>query len=302
MPGKTTVLKNELGVYVVPNPTPEHPNMFVGIILPRDIDKRLEDEFLVVLRDYAQVEASTLVRDMTPEERLRTSEKIALFLIRGGDRVAQEVQNLANKTGGYMAERGERYRANMTPTEDAVNINPAIRHGVYVMHRGGKAVAKVTRFLLDKIGDIGVSVGRQLANGVSGESGGGRLIKSTVIVVGGGLTSVGTVWIALENASKTLFSSMANETVQTVKIKYGDQASETTDHALRAVGHTTLAGFQLYDLGPRAIAGRMARKAGIQFVRDVGGSGRNSPAMAQSSSSTALQNAANGSIEKKKPN
>lgn len=60
--------------------------MFVGIILPRDIDKRLEDEFLVVLRDYAQVEASTLVRDMTPEERLRTSEKIALFLIRGTQR------------------------------------------------------------------------------------------------------------------------------------------------------------------------------------------------------------------------
>lgn len=48
--------------------------------------------------------------------------------------------------------------------------------------------------------------------------------------------------------------------------RYGDEASETTRHALYAAGHTTLASFQLYELGPRSIAGHMARKAGIQFI------------------------------------
>jgi hypothetical protein len=135
---------------------------------------------------------------------------------------------------------------------------------------------KLLTRLVNKIGDAGVSVGRQLADGVGGESGGGRFLKSTVTVVGGGITGASTVWMSLETASRTLFNSMANETVQTVRIKYGDQASETTHHALHAVGHTTLAGFQLWDLGPRSIAGRMARKAGLQFVNEVGSGKRQS--------------------------
>ena len=124
---------------------------------------------------------------------------------------------------------------------------------------------------MDKVGDMGVSIGQHVANSVSGNSSGGRLFKSTTTVAAGGITGVSTVWISLENASKTLFNSFANETVQTVKIKYGDDAAQTTHHGLHAIGHTTLAGYQLYDLGPRSIAGRMARKAGIQVL--TGGHG-----------------------------
>lgn len=51
--------------------------------------------------------------------------------------------------------------------------------------------------------------------------------------------------------------------------RYGDEASLTTHRALYATGHTTLAALQLYDLGPRAIFGRAARKAGIHFVKTL---------------------------------
>lgn len=108
-----------------------------------------------------------------------------------------------------------------------------------------------------------------MANSLSGDSTGGRAFKSTTTVIGGGITAVSTVWISLEDASKTLMKSITNETVQTVQLRYGDEASQTAHHALHAVGHTTLAGFQLYELGPRSIAGRMARKAGLQLVQGV---------------------------------
>uniref|UniRef100_A0A183DD49 FAD-dependent oxidoreductase n=1 Tax=Gongylonema pulchrum TaxID=637853 RepID=A0A183DD49_9BILA len=39
--------------------------------------------------------------------------------------------------------------------------------------------------------------------------------------------------------------------------------------ALYATGHTSLAALQLWDLGPRSVAGRAARKAGVQFVTDL---------------------------------
>jgi hypothetical protein len=119
---------------------------------------------------------------------------------------------------------------------------------------------------VDKVGDVGVNIGNRIAKSMSGPSGGGRLIGSSATVIGGGIGGASLVWIALEDASKQLFHSLSNETVQTVKIHYGDQASETTRQALHGAGHTTLSAFQLYDLGPRSIAGRVARKAGIQFV------------------------------------
>lgn len=88
-------------------------------------------------------------------------------------------------------------------------------------------------------------------------------------ILGGGITGVATVWMSLEDGSRHLCRSIANQTVQNVKLKYGDDASDTTHHALFAAGHGTLAAAQLWDLGPRSVAGRMARKAGIQMVSDL---------------------------------
>lgn len=56
--------------------------MYVGIILPRDLDKKLEDEFLFVLEKYATVKQSSIVEGMSPDERTRTSERIATFLLK----------------------------------------------------------------------------------------------------------------------------------------------------------------------------------------------------------------------------
>jgi hypothetical protein len=289
MGAQTMILKNEMGVYVFPNPSEQNPNMCIGIMLPRNIDPQLEKDFVSVLRQFATVETSGIVSQMKPEERQRTSEKISHFLITSGQVLATHVESVASKTAGYVNEYGNNYRSSISErTEPAVNINPALRHGVYYLYRGSKGVAKVTKHLLDKIGDIGVNVGRNVANSVTPKGGGAgsRLISGTTNVVGGGLTGVSTVWISLETASKKLFNSFADETVTIVKLRYGDEAASTTYHGLHAIGHTTLAGYQLYDLGPRSIAGRMARKAGIQII--TGGNGTNVQQVTESNTKQAI--------------
>lgn len=95
--GQTAILKNELGVYVVPNPTNESPSklicnffenniknsdMFVGIILPRDLDPKLEEEFIYVLNQFSVVKCSEIVHGMSAEQRKRTSERMAQFLVK----------------------------------------------------------------------------------------------------------------------------------------------------------------------------------------------------------------------------
>ncbi|KAL7071838.1 hypothetical protein ACQ4LE_008836 [Meloidogyne hapla] len=268
-PQLTTVMKNELGIYVLPNPTREHPQMFVGIILPRDISPQLEKEFVYALNQFSTIKESQLISKMSKEQKQRTSERIAKLLIDVGDKLAVGAATAATKTGKYVADKGEEYRANLEPTEQPTNIHPLIQNGVVILHKGSKVVARVTRFVLDKIGDVGIAIGQKVADGLSGERTGGRAFKSTATVVGGGITAFSTIWISLEEASKTLIRSITDETVQTVNLRYGPEASQTTHHALHAIGHTTLAGFQIYEFGPRSIAGRMARKAGLQIVQGV---------------------------------
>ena len=158
--------------------------MFVGIILPQDIEKQLENEFVQVLERYATVRESSIVSDMSPDERTRTSERIASFLLKSGQKVALGIKQVADKAGAKMAEHGDKYRSARTPTEKPVNINPALRYGVLTVYKGSKTFAKVTKYVLDKVGEVGVNIGNRLSKTMSGPSGGGRLMGSTATVLG----------------------------------------------------------------------------------------------------------------------
>ncbi|GMR53106.1 hypothetical protein PMAYCL1PPCAC_23301 [Pristionchus mayeri] len=272
--GQTPILVNEFGAYIVPNPTPENGDLSVAILLPADLDENLKKELNRLLTDLAVLRESTEAEGtkekLSSEEKRRVSERIAGFIIKSSEKVAWTVQKTTVKTASLVHQKSEKWRA-CPPTDKPMSVSPAVKSGVVYVHKGSKVVAKCTRYLLDKIGDVGVSVGRKVANGAKSTFGDGKggVVAGTFTVLGGGIAGVSTVWIALEDASKTLCRSIADDTVGVVKVKYGDDAATTTHHTLYAAGHGTLAAAQLWDLGPRSIAGRMARKAGIQVVRDL---------------------------------
>uniref|UniRef100_A0A158Q6U4 Inheritance of peroxisomes protein 1 n=1 Tax=Elaeophora elaphi TaxID=1147741 RepID=A0A158Q6U4_9BILA len=274
--GKTPVLQNDFGAYIVPNPTPEHPDMFVGILLPEDLDNKDKEDFYSILKHHTEIRTQELSLQMSKEEREHLSRKIGDFLMRGGDYLATNINHVAEKTSKIVSDKSARIRSSLAPDQEPMKINPSIRFGVHYVHKGSKMVAKCTKYLhkfvlVDKIGDMGISVGKTLAFGAEKHLGDKEsgVVHGTVYVLGSGIISASTVWIALENASKTMAKNIADETVDTVKHKWGNQASVTAHEALYATGHTSLAALQLWDLGPRSIAGRAARKAGTQFVTDL---------------------------------
>ncbi|KAK5968293.1 Spartin [Trichostrongylus colubriformis] len=270
--GKTPILRNDFGAYVVSNPIPENPNLAVAILLPADAGPKIEEEFRKILEQFADVRDQELKKELSEEDNHQISKKIAKLLIAGGERVAWGVETAAVKVTSYLDDKGEKYRSGLKPAEKPMTINPALKGSLLYMHKGSKLVAKCTRYLLDKVGDAGIAIGRSLASGAErtmGKGTGGGLVTGTISVIGGGIVGVSTVWMALENNSRTLCRNIADQTVQGVKIKYGDEASEAANHALFAAGHSSLAAAQLWDLGPRSIAGRMARRAGVQMVRDL---------------------------------
>ncbi|VDO22643.1 unnamed protein product [Brugia timori] len=269
--GKTPVLKNDFGAYIVPNPTPEHPDMFVGIMLPKNFDLKDKEDFHSILRHYTEIRTQELSLQMSKEERQHLSQKIGDFLIRGGDYLATNINYVAQKTSRIVSDKSAGIRSSLVSDQEPMQINASIRFGIHYVHKGSKMVAKCTKYLLDKVGDMGISVGKSLASGAEKHVAGSEtgIVHGTIYVLGSGITSASTVWIALENASKAMAKNIADETVDTVKHKWGNQASIIAHEALYATGHTSLAALQLWDLGPRSIAGRAARKAGTQFVTDL---------------------------------
>lgn len=269
--GKTPVLKNDFGAYIVPNPTPEHPDMFVGILLPENLNDKDEEDFYSILKYHTEIRTQELSCQMSKEEKEHFSRKIGDFLMRGGDYLATNINHVAQKTSKIVSDKSAQIRSSLVPVQKPVQVNPGIRFGIHYVHKGSKVVAKCTRYLLNKIGDMGMSVGKTLASSAEKHLGDKEngVVHDTVYVLGSGITSASTVWIALENASKTMAKNIADETVDTVRHKWGNQASITAHEALYATGHTSLAALQLWDLGPRSIAGRAARKAGTKFVTDL---------------------------------
>ncbi|VBB29595.1 unnamed protein product [Acanthocheilonema viteae] len=250
--GKTPVLKNDFGAYIVSNPTPEHPDMFVGILLPENLDKKDEEDFYSILKHHTEIRTQELSHQMSKEEKEHLSQKIGDFLMRGGDYLATNINHVAQKTSKIVSDKSSQIRSSLAQDQEPMQINPGIR-------------------FVDKIGDMGISIGKALASGAEKHLGDKEsgIVHGTVYVLGSGITSASTIWIALENASKTMAKNIADETVDTVRHKWGNQASITAHEALYATGHTSLAALQLWDLGPRSIAGRAARKAGTQFVTDL---------------------------------
>lgn len=58
-------------------------DMFVGILLPSDLDKQCEDNFMKILKTYTEFRFKEISPCLSDEEKLRTSQKIAQLLIKG---------------------------------------------------------------------------------------------------------------------------------------------------------------------------------------------------------------------------
>ncbi|MCP9260002.1 Spartin [Dirofilaria immitis] len=235
IPGSTPVLKNDFDAYIVPNPTPGHPDMFVGILLPKGLDTKDKKDFYSILKYYTNVRTQELSRQMS------------------SDYLAMNINHVAQKTSKIVSDKSAQIRCSLIPDEEPIQINSSIRFGVHYVHK------------VDKIGDMGISVGKTLASSAEkhlSDSEKNSVVHGTVYVLG---------VVSPVQALYGLLSKMLPR--QWLKIllmkRWGDQASIIAHEVLYATGHTSLAALQLWDLGPRSIAGRAARKAGTQFVADL---------------------------------
>uniref|UniRef100_A0A914XFV3 Inheritance of peroxisomes protein 1 n=1 Tax=Plectus sambesii TaxID=2011161 RepID=A0A914XFV3_9BILA len=276
MRGRSPVLHSDFGAYVFPNPTDEKPNLYVGVLLPQDLDKDTVNGFRNILKELTELREQTVTRELSREEQTALGEKIASFIIKGGEYIAWGLKEGADKTGQFVAQHSTRYRSACPKTEQPMVVDQRVQTSIHYLRRGTKVAVKVTGYLLDRIGEIGVHVGRRLARGMESRVGqanstAGSLVSGTFDVIGGGIVGVSTVWVGMEEAAKSLGKNIANETILVVGHKYGDQAAATTHNAMYAAGHGTMTAFNVANFSIRGIAKRTASKAGVTMLKDLSG-------------------------------
>lgn len=269
--GKTPILRNEFGAYVVSNPSTDDPDRLMAILLPENLDDELLNEFHAILAEFSVLRWQNVAPELSPEEKARLSHRISQFLIKKSLKAAKKFENKTEKLSADITEKGKKYRAKTQPKAKPMHIPDTVKGGVIYMRKGTTVVAKVTQKIVDVIGDVSNAVGKKVAQGaqkVMDKDGKGPQ-SGAVDVLGGGIIGVGAIFKSLQTGSKTLMQSLASNAVQNVHHKYGDEAALTTSEALRAGESVADGGLNLFKLTNQSLVKVVGVGAGVKTVTDL---------------------------------
>ncbi|XP_072315564.1 spartin-like [Eucyclogobius newberryi] len=90
-------------------------------------------------------------------------------------------------------------------------------------------------------------------------------IDGAMVVAASGVQGFATMWTGLEVAAKNIATSVATETVSTVKHKYGAAAGQATDQAVNSAINVGITAFNIDNLGIKAVV----KKTGKQTAKAI---------------------------------
>jgi spartin len=211
---------------------------------------------------------------LTPKESERLSTKIANYLIAGGAFIASGIKTGADKGMTAIKTHSSSVRTKSPRTEKPIVIDPRVQSSVHYLRQGTKIAVKVSGYLVDRVGELAVHLGKSIASSAQKTfpkgTASGSVVNGVIEVAGGGIAGFSTVWMSLEDASRVLAKGIANETVQVVDHKYGESAAAVTGDLLHSAGYSAATAMYVDSLGFKGIAKRTAKHAGIAILKDLG--------------------------------
>uniref|UniRef100_A0A8B9GVK5 Spartin n=1 Tax=Astyanax mexicanus TaxID=7994 RepID=A0A8B9GVK5_ASTMX len=269
------VLLSNTGVFTFPDTTATVPGSCVGVVLSPELpaaDRALFQEHLSVLTQLRvqpeDVESDEPTRmdtvnlsekalndsadetdlEQAKEEKVlpEWSEKMSQGILAGASWLSRGLVQGAEATGKAISKGATKLREHMTPEETPAEVNPRVTRGLQVAKQATGGAAKVSNFLGGKNTAQPSFMSIQI-----------RILFLYIL-------GLSTIWSGLETAAKTVGKSASSETVQTVKHKYGDQASQATDTAVQSVFNVGVTAFNIDNFGLKAVlkgAGKQTAKA-----------------------------------------
>ncbi|EEC14904.1 conserved hypothetical protein [Ixodes scapularis] len=260
----------------------------VGILLPSDLSPEMHAVFESLMEDLTAMKIQSIVlrgetrnlealsEPVRVRRDLRFSQKISDGIVSGSEMLSKGLNRGAVLTSEALRMGAVRLKQYLQPSAGPVPVDPRIKQGMELLRNVTGSVRGVSEVVVNKVGDLAVALGQRVAKNVACEgcvattsgAGAGGTMNDVFVIASGGVRGVSTLYMGLENAAKTLASSLANETVQIVGHKYGQDAAQVVDHAIYSVGNVALTTNSVRSLGVRGLAKRTAKETGKAILEE----------------------------------
>ncbi|KAF6724921.1 Spartin [Oryzias melastigma] len=299
------VLVCNTGVFMFPDMMAQAPGFYVGVVLSSELpaaQRELFQDLLSQMTDLRvqapdeaeeEINLSQKVPIATPEETApeaaekeeekvlpEWSEKVASGILTGASWLSWGLVKGAAYTGKAIHKGASMLREHITPEDKPTQVSPTVTKSLHVAKQATGGAVKVSQFLVDGVCTVAGCVGRELAPHVKKH--GGKLIPESMkkdkdgrsnidgamVVAASGVQGFATMWTGLESAAKDIASSVAAETVTTVKHKYGAAAGQATDHAVNSAINVGITAFNIDNLGIKAVVKRTGKQTAQAILED----------------------------------
>ncbi|KAM8853914.1 spartin b [Synchiropus picturatus] len=208
------------------------------------------------------------------------SEKVASGILTGASWLSWGLVKGAEFTGMAIHKGASKLREHITPEDQPTHVNPTVTKGLHVAKQATGGAVKVSQFLVDGVCSIANCVGRELAphvkkhgvklipESMKKDKNGRSNIDGAMVVAASGVQGFATMWTGLEVAAKNIATSVASETVTTVKHKYGAAAGQATDHAVNSAINVGITAFNIDNLGVKAVVKRTGKQTAKAILED----------------------------------
>ncbi|CAL9685197.1 unnamed protein product [Knipowitschia caucasica] len=298
----TPVLLAKSGIYMFPDTLTTVAGTFVGIVLSSDLPLADRERFQDVLKQLVDfrvqeegetgpmLDLSQKVPLLPPRlgatgaEREKPplpswSERMAERIIHGATWLSEEFSKGADVTSRAVHKSGFKIRDRLTPEETPTEVSPRVTEGLEATQKATGGALRVSKFLVDGVSSVAGHVAEKVAPHVKKH--GAKLVPESwkskdgqpsnfdgaKHVASSGVKGFSTLWTSLEAGAKLVGKSVTAETVTTVKYKYGMDAGEATDTALKSVVNVGVTAYNIDNLGIKAImktAGKETAKAMVK--------------------------------------
>ncbi|XP_035215297.1 spartin-like isoform X2 [Stegodyphus dumicola] len=283
VPGQSPAFESGYGALIFPNIGAGRDSA-VGVILPPSVDPVQRREFLDLLnRLTALKEEYDSSADETKYSARKESfsDTLSRGIVTGAEYISAGLVKGAALSSDLIHKGASKARQKINPEDRPVAVDPRVREGLKIAREASGVVLKATGFLVKRLGDLTVALGKQLAPHIR-EHGTKILtcafkkdpaeakdtIDGVLTVAAGGLQGFSTVYNGLENAARTLAYSLSTETVKIVDHKYGSEAGEVVGNAIFSIGNLALTTHNVQSLGIKSVAKRTAKDAGKAVLKD----------------------------------
>lgn len=219
---------------------------------------------------------------------------VARGMLSGATAMSKGLVRGAQFAGTGIKRGSEKIREKIQPVAAPIAVDPKVKIGLKVVKKGSEAAVVAGGYVLEKLGDATMFVGRKMAPVVktqankylpdkykmgdgegSGAEDSGVLVSrketatdKALTLLSGGLEGLVTIYQGLEASGRILASSIADESVKIVDLRYGTEVAEAATSGLEAIGNIGYCGYLSGSFGAKALAKRVAKTTGRAILED----------------------------------